>query len=51
MTHTGKGFIRTGGLESGYAITGYLAVCATVGITATPLMPDYTSRDISEERA
>ena len=36
---------------SGYAIAGYIAVCATVSIIATPLMPDYTSRDISEERA
>jgi MFS family permease len=36
---------------SGYAIAGYIAVCAIVSIIATMLMPDYTNRDISEERA
>jgi len=36
---------------SGYAIAAYIAVCAIVSIIATALMPDYTNRDISEERA
>jgi len=36
---------------SGYAIAGYIAVSAIVSIIATMLMPDYTNRDISEERA
>ena len=39
---------RTG---SGYAIAGYIAVCAIVGIIATMLMPDRTNRDISQEHA
>ena len=36
---------------SGYAIAGYIAVCAIVSIIATVLMPDYTNRDISREHA
>jgi MFS family permease len=36
---------------SGYAIAGYIALCAVVSIIATLLMPDYTNRDISQERA
>jgi MFS family permease len=36
---------------SGYAIAGYIAVCAVVSIIATVLLPDYTNRDISQERA
>ncbi len=36
---------------SGYAIAGYIAVCAIVSIIATALMPDFTNRDISEEHA
>jgi MFS family permease len=39
---------RTG---SGYAIAGYIAVCAAVGIIATMLMPDRTNKDISQEHA
>src|SRR5262249_34906710 len=36
---------------SGYAIAGYIAVCAIVGIIATMLMPDRTNRDISQKHA
>ena len=36
---------------SGYAIACYIAACALVSIIATILMPDFTNRDISEERA
>jgi MFS family permease len=36
---------------SGYAIAGYIAVCAIVSIIATMLMPDYTNQDISQEHA
>jgi MFS family permease len=36
---------------SGYAIAGYIAVCAIISIIATLLMPDYTNRDISQEHA
>ena len=36
---------------SGYAIAGYIAACAIVGIIATMLMPDRTNRDISQEHA
>jgi len=36
---------------SGYAIAGYIAVCAIVSIIATVLMPDYTNLDISREHA
>jgi len=36
---------------SGYAIAVYIALCAVVTIIATVMMPDYTNRDISEERA
>jgi MFS family permease len=36
---------------SGYAIAGYIAFCAVVSIIATVLLPDYTNRDISQERA
>jgi len=36
---------------SGYAIAGYIAVCAIVSIIATVLMPDYTNLDISHEHA
>jgi MFS family permease len=39
---------RTG---SGYAIAGYIALCAVVGIIATMLMPDRTNKDISQEHA
>src|SRR5262252_2712986 len=36
---------------SGYAIAGYIALCAVVTIIATVMMPDYTNRDISQEHA
>ena len=36
---------------SGYAIAGYIAVCAIVSIIATLMMPDHTNKDISEENA
>jgi MFS family permease len=36
---------------SGYAIAGYIALCAVVSIIATVLLPDYTNKDISQERA
>jgi MFS family permease len=36
---------------SGYAIAGYIALCAVVTIIATLLLPDYTNKDISQERA
>jgi MFS family permease len=34
---------------SGYAIAGYIAICAAVGAVATMLLPDRTNRDISRE--
>ena len=36
---------------SGYMIAAYIALCAIVSIAATIMMPDYTNRDISQERA
>jgi hypothetical protein len=36
---------------SGYAIAGYIALCAIVSIIATLLMPDYTNKDISQEHS
>jgi MFS family permease len=36
---------------SGYVIAAYIAFCAFVSIVATIMMPDYTNRDISQERA
>src|SRR5262249_24520791 len=36
---------------SGYVIAGYIAFCAIVSIIATVMLPDYTNRDISQERA
>jgi MFS family permease len=36
---------------SGYAIAGYIALCAVISIIATALMPDYTGKDISQENA
>ena len=35
---------------SGYAIAVYILFCAIVSITATSFLPDYTNRDISQER-
>ncbi|MCL2428226.1 MAG: MHS family MFS transporter [Alphaproteobacteria bacterium] len=34
---------------SGYAIAGYIAVCAIISIVATLMMPDFTNRDITQE--
>jgi MFS family permease len=34
---------------SGYAVALYIAFCAVVSISATAFLPDYTSRDISQE--
>jgi MFS family permease len=39
-------FAATG---SGYAVALYILFCAIVSITATAFLPDYTSRDISQE--
>src|SRR5215831_9180280 len=36
---------------SGFVIAAYIAFCAIVSIIATVLLPDYTNRDISQERA
>ena len=35
---------------SGYVIALYILFCAIVSITATSFLPDYTNRDISQER-
>jgi len=32
-------------------IAAYIAFCTIVSIVATIMMPDYTNRDISQERA
>ncbi|HYZ40139.1 MAG TPA: MFS transporter [Stellaceae bacterium] len=40
-------FAATG---SGYVIALYILFCAIVSITATSFLPDYTNRDISQER-
>ncbi len=34
---------------SGYAIAGYIALCAIISIVATIMLPDYTNRDIAQE--
>jgi len=36
---------------SGFVIAAYILFCAIVSIVATALLPDYTDRDISGERA
>jgi len=36
---------------SGYTIAGYIAFCAVVSIIMTALLPDYTNRDVTQERA
>jgi MFS family permease len=36
---------------SGYVIAGYILFCAIVSIVSTAMLPDYTNKDISEERA
>ena len=36
---------------SGYAIAFYILFCVVISIVATVLLPDYTNRDISSERA
>ena len=33
--------------QSGYAIAGYILVCALFGIAATAMLTDYTNRDIT----
>jgi len=33
--------------DSGYAIAGYILVCALIGIAATAMLTDYTNRDIT----
>jgi MFS family permease len=37
--------------RSGYAIAGFILLCAVVSVVAAALMPDYTNRDISAEYA
>ena len=37
--------------RSGYAIAGFILLCAVVSVIAAALMPDYTNRDISAEYA
>ncbi len=36
--------------HSGYVVACYVLFCAVVSITATSFLPDYTNRDISDER-
>ena len=38
-----------GTYHTGYAIAGYIAVCAVISLVATAMMPDYTGKDISGE--
>src|SRR6516162_8924076 len=40
-------FAATG---SGYSVALYILFCAIVSVTATAFLPDYTNRDISQER-
>jgi MFS family permease len=35
--------------HSGYAIAGYILVCALISVVAAALMRDYTNKDISKE--
>jgi MFS family permease len=35
--------------HSGYAIAGYIAVCAVISLISAAMMPDYTGKDISAE--
>jgi len=35
--------------HNGFAIAGYIGVCAVISVVAASLMPDYTGRDISAE--
>src|SRR5262249_10882482 len=37
--------------KSGYAIAGFILVCALISLAATAFLPDYTNRDISHEYA
>src|SRR5262249_39257496 len=39
------------GYRSGYAIAGFILLCAVISVIAAALMPDYTNRDISAEYA
>lgn len=35
--------------QSGYAIAGYIALCAVISFVATAMMPDYTGKNVSLE--
>jgi MFS family permease len=35
--------------QNGFAIAGYIGVCAVISVVAASLMPDYTGKDISAE--
>ncbi len=35
--------------KSGYAIAGYILICAVISLISASLLPDYTNRDISAE--
>jgi hypothetical protein len=35
--------------RSGYAIAGYIVVCALISIVSAAMLTDYTNKDISEE--
>ena len=36
--------------QTGYAIAWYIAGCAVLSLISTALLPDYTNKDISQER-
>ncbi len=38
-----------GKFNSGYAIAGYILVCAIITLVATSMMTDYTGKDIEGE--
>jgi uncharacterized membrane protein YjdF len=38
-----------GRYQSGYAVAGFIGVCAVISLAATAALRDYTNRDISEE--
>jgi uncharacterized membrane protein YjdF len=38
-----------GRTQSGYAVAGFIGVCALVSLAATAALQDYTNRDISRE--
>ena len=37
--------------RSGYAIAGFILVCAIVSLASTAMLKDYTNQDISREHA